>query len=137
MLNIITSSRFKINRKLIIKFVSDLLVKYEIPPNAALNIIFIGRKKMKSIAAKYKNENVALPVLSFSYLNNQVKTSEVEEDPELAEGDGKTSEVKQEKVFGEIFICYPQAVLLAAEREKKVDDIILFLIKHGIDNILK
>lgn len=75
---------------------------------------------MKAIASKYAHGNEALPVLSFSYLEKN-----------------KTSDVEKENVLGEIFICYPQAIILAAEKEKKVDDIIIFLIKHGIENIMQ
>ncbi|MBI4009101.1 rRNA maturation RNase YbeY [Candidatus Roizmanbacteria bacterium] len=116
MLNIVTSSRYKINRKLIKTKGDELMKKYNIHSNAVLNIIFVGKKKMKSIAAKYKNEDVALPVLSFSYLDNPNKN---------------------EAVIGEVIICYPQAILLAAEREKRVDDMLMKLITHGVENILK
>ena len=117
MANIVSSSRYKINKKLVKKTVEDILVKHGLPASTTVNVIFIGRKKMKSIAAKYKDENLALPVLSFSYLDKK-KTSDSD-------------------LIGEIFICYPQAVLLAAEREKKVDYILEFLITHGINNILQ
>jgi len=93
------------------------MTDYGLPTSAVLNIVFVGKKKMKTVSKKYKQENVALPVLSFSYLE-----------------ESKTS--KADNVLGEIFICYPQAVLLAAEKDKKVDNIILQLLKHGIDNIL-
>lgn len=116
MINIISSSRYKIDRKLIKKAVLDILSKYGFPTSALVNIIFVGKKKMKTISAKYKAEDVALPVLSFTYDDD---------------------EKKEDKPIGEIFICYPQAVLLAAEKQKKVDRIILDLVKHGIDNILK
>ena len=116
MLNIVSSSRYKINRSLIKKTVGDNLANYSLPSTAVLNIVFIGKKKMKTISKKYKQENLALPVLSFSYLSESVT---------------------QENLIGEIVICYPQAVLLAAEKDKKVDNIILQLINHGIENILK
>ena|SRR3990167_5796298 len=116
MLNIVSSSRYKINRILIKKTVFDMLTNYSLPATAVLNIVFVGKKKMKAISKKYKQENLALPVLSFSYL---------------------TESINRENLIGEIFICYPQAVLLAAEREKKVDNIILQLINHGLNNILK
>jgi len=38
-------------------------------------------------------------------------------------------------VIGEVVICYPQAVLLAAERDKKVEVMMKQLIEHGIKNI--
>ncbi len=82
----------------------------------ALNLIFIGKNKMRQIALKYKQEDVALPVLSFAYID----------DPHV-----------QEKILGEVFICFPQAVLLAAERSKLVDDMILSLVRHGVENIIK
>lgn len=80
-----------------------------IDSSLTINLVFVGKNKMRKIAAKYKKENVALPVLSFDY---------------------------GEKI-GEVFICYPQAVLLAAQRNKKVEEILIYLIKHGIENILK
>ena len=120
MINIISSSRYKINRKLVKESVNEVLTTYSIPGNALFNIIFIGKKKMKGIAAKYKNEDVALPVLSFAYSTP-----------------GVVQINESEKPLGEVFICYPQAILLAAERGKKVDDIMKYLIKHGLENILK
>lgn len=118
MLNIVSSSRYKINRKLIKNTVSQILASYSIPDNAIFNLVFIGKNKMKQIAAKYKQENIALPVLSFAY-------------------DSRDKKSEGEVPLGEIFICYPQAVLLAAERQKTVDYMMTQLIKHGLENILK
>lgn len=115
MLNIVSSSRYKINRA-IVKNTIDSLLKQNDLSSSLVNVIFVGRKKMKSISAKYKHENLALPVLSFPYINSPHGV---------------------DNLLGEIFICYPQAVLLAAERDKKVDYIIEYLIKHGLENILK
>ncbi|MBI2641780.1 rRNA maturation RNAse YbeY, partial [Candidatus Roizmanbacteria bacterium] len=61
------------------------------------------------------HENVALPVLSFPLVEKKA----------------------EENLIGEVLICYPQAILLAAQREKKVDDIILELVEHGISNLMK
>ncbi len=70
---------------------------------------------MKEISSSYKNEDVALPVLAFPY----------------------KEQVEGERLLGEIFICYPQAILLAAQKNKKVDVTILQLIEHGISNLMK
>jgi len=112
MVNIICPSRYKIDRPAVRSFADQYLKKLGVPPQYILNIIFVGRVKMKSIAAKYKHEPQALPVLSFPY------------------------DREKDKLLGEIFICYPQAVLLAAERNKKVDNIISSLIKHAINNLI-
>ncbi len=94
----------------------EIIASYAIHENSRLNIIFVGKNKMRDIAKKYKGEDEALPVLSFSYVN----------DPMI-----------KENTQGEIFICYPQAILLAAERDKKVDNILTMLVKHGVENIFK
>jgi len=77
---------------------------------SSLNVIFIGKRKMKVIAEKYKNEKEVLPILTFYY---------------------------KEQNVGEIFICYPQMILLAAERDKTVDYILEFLLRHGMENLIK
>jgi ssRNA-specific RNase YbeY (16S rRNA maturation enzyme) len=91
-------------------------VNYDIPNKAVLNIVFIGRRKMREIANTYKHEDVALPVLAFPY---------------------KGEQIGEEELFGEVVLCYPQVVLLAAEREKKLDDMMEQLLDHGIKNLLK
>lgn len=115
MINISCPSRYKIERKKIKEFTAELLKEKRVIYDCDLNLIFVGKIKMRQISQKYKQENIALPVLSFAYNQKQEKSI----------------------LLGEIFICYPQAVLLAAERNKKVHDIIIQLITHGVENILK
>ena len=115
MIQIVSTSRYKLNRKHLRASIENLLLARGISPSNLLNVIFVGKKKMKDVALTYKMENVALPVLSFTY----------------------NEQVGENKLVGEIFICYPQAVLLAAQRNKKVDVVLLQLIEHGIDNLLK
>ncbi|MCS6956559.1 MAG: rRNA maturation RNase YbeY [Patescibacteria group bacterium] len=115
MINIISSSRYKINRQKIKKTGDDFFLAKKINQNIIVNLVFVGKNKMKKLALVYKNENVALPVLSFSY-----------------------NEKQEDKILlGEIFICYPQAIFLAAERNKKVDEIINNLLIHGLENLIK
>jgi rRNA maturation RNase YbeY len=116
MINFVSSSRYKINKKSLKSSVGEIINKLGISADLTINIIFVGKNKMKEIALSYKKENVALPVLSFPYQE------------EVLEG---------ESILGEIFICYPQAILLAAERNRKVDETIIGLIKHGIENLIK
>jgi len=113
MVNVVCPSRYKINRLKIKSASNESLQKHGVASHYGLNIVFIGRTKMKSIAGKYKKEREALPVLSFAY------------------------DHEKDNLLGEVFICYPQAVLLAAERNKTVEVIINSLVEHGIENILK
>lgn len=116
MINIVSSSRYKINRKNIKVFVQDILEKEQINLEHSLNIVFVGKNKMKIFTEKYKNEKETLPILSFKY-NEDVGEKEI--------------------LLGEIVICYPLVILLAAERNKRVDQVINELVKHGIENLLK
>jgi rRNA maturation RNase YbeY len=116
MVTIVCPSRYQLNRKELKQFVVDLMVKKQISTRSTINIVFIGTRKMREIANTYKNEDVALPVLAFPY---------------------KELDLSGEQMFGEVVLCYPQVVLLAAERGKKVDDMIKRLVEHGIDNILR
>lgn len=120
MIHIVSDPRYKIHAKQFKKSTESHLADRGFGSEFLLTVIFVGKRKMKSIAATYKHENIALPVLSFSYIK-EAKSSQ---------GDA------EEKLLGEVFICYPQAVLLAAEREKRVDDMIVSLIEHGIETIL-
>ena len=43
---------------------------------------------------------------------------------------------REPQVIGEVIICFPQAVLLAAEKDKHLDSMLSDLILHGIQNIL-
>ena len=116
MIHIFSSSRYKFDKKEIKEFAQSVLSRYHATDLVAVNIVFVGKRKMKDIARTYKNEDVALPVLSFPYQDEQKNT---------------------ENVVGEVIICYPQAVLLAAERGKKVSVMMNQLIEHGIQNLYK
>lgn len=115
MINIVTSSRYKIDRPQLQKEIQGILDKYELPYEITLNVVFVGKRKMREIANTYKHEDVALPVLSFSY---------------------KDQMEHNDNLLGEVILCYPQAVLLAAEKGKRVEVMFVQLIDHGIDNIM-
>lgn len=113
MILIFSHSRFRINRRGIQKATEMILKKEGKKKTDILNIVFVGTRKMKQIARIYQGENIAHPVVSFSYVN----------------------EKEEKDLIGEIIICYPQAVLLAAEREKRVYVIIMQLIEHGVKHL--
>lgn len=116
MINVVSSSRYRINKKNLRSKTEEILVKSGVAEELTLNLAFVGRNKMRALSETYKKEDVALPVLSFPY---------------------KGHVVDKAALLGEIVICYPQAVLLAAERNRKVEETILTLIKHGVENLLK
>ncbi len=115
MVTIISSSRYRINRTRLKGTVERVLLEAT-SSSKHLNLVFVGKTKMKSISSTYKNEDVALPVLSFPIRDSS--------DP-------------RKEFIGEVFICYPQAILLAAERNRRVDDVMTELVEHGVRNLLK
>lgn len=116
MFNIVSSSRYKFDKSRIKKSASDYLLSKGVNDNVVVNLVFVGKNKMKKLSETYKKEAVALPVLSFPYNDKNQD---------------------EETLLGEVVVCYPQAVLLAAERNRKVEETITSLINHGIDNLLK
>jgi rRNA maturation RNase YbeY len=116
MIHIVVGNRYKVERTKYATAAQNYLDQKGVPLDAQVNIIFVGKRKMIEIATKYKNEKVALPVLSFAYGNEQDFT--------------------EEHLIGEVYICYPQVVLLAAEKDKSVDTMMVDMIEHGIHNLL-
>lgn len=119
MIQIIAPSRYKIHRKKLIRLIEPEIAGKLPYEEALINIVFIGARKMRALSSTYKKENVALPVLSFPYFPQQ---------------DAMT--YHEPCVYGEVIICFPQAVLLSAEKDKHLDSMIRDLILHGIQNIL-
>lgn len=113
--HIVTSSRYKVNRTQVRDFVVAMLATAKVSHVYQVNCVFVGKTKMKQVALTYKKENVALPVLSFSYAKDKTKGL---------------------NLLGEIFLCYPQIILLAAERNKRVEEMILAMVKHGVQNLI-
>jgi ssRNA-specific RNase YbeY (16S rRNA maturation enzyme) len=115
MINIISSSRYKIHKDHILNHATTVLDQFGVEEKDVVNIVFVGKRKMTEISNEYKHENVALPVLAFPYKQDETTPN----------------------LFGEVILCYPQVVLLAAERQRKLDDIINQLVEHGLRNLLK
>lgn len=120
MVHIVSDPRYKIHTKKLKKSIEEHLLVRGFTKEHTLTIVFVGKRKMKLIAHTYKHEDEVLPVLSFPYIKEEMTHDSTDEG----------------KLIGEIFICYPQAILLAAEHDKRVDDMLIQLIKHGIETII-
>lgn len=121
MIKIVRPSRYSIDKKLLIQKLTEKLKRAHIPSEYDVNVILVGTRKMRHLAQSYKHTDKTYPVLAFNYTDNKVS------EPNTT----------HKEMLGEIVICYPQAVLLAFERGKSVDDIILYLTEHGVDNLIK
>lgn len=147
MIFLFDSARYKINRAWTLDTMQRYLDKKNVSPQLTINCIFVGRRKMLHIATTYKHEPEALPVLCFPYITSKrmifksdstSKSINLPDDSRLTTDDSLPTSLtlSQPNLLGEVFICYPQAVLLAAEKNKKVDDMMTYLLHHAIDNLL-
>lgn len=125
MVKVITTSGYLVPRRELELVANKLLVSHGFE-NELVNLVFVGARKMRAVSRQYKQEDVALPVLSFSYLGESGNQSFI-----------SPPTVDSQTLIGEVLICYPQAVLLAAERNKPVDYIMKELVRHGVENIVK
>jgi probable rRNA maturation factor len=119
-----TESRYPIARKRITKAVSDFLVG-KIESDADVSISIVGDRKMLALNKEYRQKDYPTDVLSFP-LQEMGKYSDVS-------FVGPPDDILH---LGDIVVSYPQAVREAGEENKMVDDVIEFLILHGLNHLL-
>jgi len=94
----------------------DFFNKRGIKSNAVVYIAMVGKKRMLDISERYLNDNKMHNVLSFS--EDEAK-NDFRNPP-----DGKI-------YLGEIIVCYPIAINEAKKEEKRIDEKVIELVKHG------
>ncbi len=119
-----TESRYPIARKRITKAVQDFLVG-KIESDADVSISIVGDRKMLQLNSTYRQKDYPTDVLSFP-LQEMGTYSDV---PFI----GPPDDILH---LGDIVVSYPQAVREAGEENKLVDDVIEFLILHGLNHLL-
>ena len=117
MVKVFTTSRYSVPTKALKAFAQAFLERRN-AGEVLVNLIFVGKRKMREVASTYKHEDVALPVLAFPFHESQSSDSD-------------------QPLLGEVYLCYPQIVLLAAEKDKTVQAMLEQLIEHGVGNILQ
>jgi len=117
MVEISGSSRYQINR-LRLKLFGQKLLEQVGQSGQNLSIALVGRRKMRELMAQYHPAKQTLPVLSFPYFATEGEPEEM-------------------KMWGEVVICYPLGVLLAAEKNKTVQVMFESLVEHGVETISK
>ena len=116
---IFVESRYKVNRKRIQSAIINLLGKHEIKGPVEVSVAVIGNRKMRQLSKKYKGEDKAQDILSFSLI------------------EGETTYLPQDVLrLGDIVLSYPEVIKQASEEETFVDDKIDELIEHGLEHLL-
>lgn len=115
MVSIIAPSRYLVDKKSLKRIAQDFALSRQI--RGEINIVFVGSRKMKQLSETYMADTLLHPVLTFDYSKDKI---------------GPRAE---QNISGEIVICYPQAVLLAAEKNRQVKVIIEELVQHGLNSL--
>lgn len=117
---IFVESRYKVNRKRIQSTIAGLLKKHEIKGLVEVSVGIIGNRKMRALSKRYKDEDKARDILSFS----------------LTEGESTYLPKDNVLRLGDIVISYPEVIKQASEEEMLVDDKIDELLEHGLGHLL-
>lgn len=115
-----SESRYPVNRKKIKKTVEEVLAGQEISGPVEVSVAIVGSRKMRALNKKFRDQDLATDVLSFSILEGK---------PTLLPSDGVLR-------LGDVVISYPAAVSNAAKKEIMVDEEIASLLEHGLLNLL-
>jgi len=91
-----------------------------------VSVAVVGRRKMRELNRVYHGEDFATDVLSFPY-----------EDPQSNQDVGEFYVSSSEGlVLGDVVVCYPIAVEQAREKQMLVDEVVDFLVEHGVLHLL-
>jgi probable rRNA maturation factor len=118
-----TASHYPINRKAIIKAVTDVLHS-RLKGDVEVSVLFCGDRKMRQLNKQYRNLDKTTDVLSFP-----------QHDPSQ-EMKPFTAPPDNVLYLGDIVVSFPQCIKEAAEDNMMVDDKIIQLVLHGIDHLM-
>lgn len=119
-----TESRYPIARKKITKSIQDFLLG-KIESDADVSVTFVGDRKIHELNNTYRQKDYPTDVLSFPLY-----------DPTQPSPVAFVSPPDDILHLGDIVVSYPMAVKEAGEQDKLVDDMIEFLVLHGLNHLL-
>lgn len=119
-----TETHFPVNRKKIREAITSVLGQ-KIRRSVEVSVAIVGDRRMRELNRTYRKIDAPTDVLSFPL-----------SDPAYTKGQAFVDAPDDVLRLGDIIISYPQAVTTAAEENKLVDDVIVFLALHGLDHLL-
>ncbi len=125
--DISVGSRYPVNRKAIRERVQQVLSKHGVQ-EAELSVSVVGSRRMTFLNEKLMKHEGVTDVLSFP-----------QADPEQPDKDFATSPSDFPALpthFGDIVVCFPEAVNEARKKGRMVDDQICNLVEHGLMHLL-
>ncbi len=130
-------SRYPVNRKKIRAFVQDFFKARRLD-NLSVNISIVGERKITELNEKFLHHEGVTDVLSFPQYEKGSAVdfaSTLEPTPQASEGTFIGPPLEQ-KMLGDVVVCFPQVVRQAMKRGKMVDDHICTLVEHGLLHLL-
>lgn len=123
---ITSDSRYPVNRK-VIKSAVNAVFKAENIENldAEVSVLVCGSRKMKDLTSKYLGDDLDHEVLSFPL-------EEAEKSKSAGNGDSSQEVLR----LGDVVVCWPKVLELAAKDDMYVDDKLAFLVSHGVGHLL-
>lgn len=118
----------KLNQKHLNKIAEETLKVAKFKKPVEISLVITGEKRIKSLNKKYRKINKVTDVLSFGFAHGL-------HSPEVS----GTMEPTIDKIvyLGEVFICYPQAVKQAKQKNHNIKKEISILLIHGILHLLE
>lgn len=117
--------KYPIDRKSIRARVASVLLEKGITGATQVSVWIVGDRKMTYYNENFKKHKGTTDVLSFPYSNM---------DPE-----NQTPEFMQASelglILGDIIVSYPEARRRAMKRGKMVDEVVCFLVEHGLRHL--
>ena len=117
-----TDSHYKVDRKRIRQVIDKYLREKRARGNFEISINIVGNRMLRQLNKKYRKEDEVTAVLAFPQFNKEDKNSFAPPPDGILR-------------LGDIVISYPQAIELAYQEEKLVDDVLDSLVIHGMNHL--
>jgi len=119
-------SRYPVNRKLLRSRVLQVLTRHRLSGKVFVSVSIVGDRKMVALNKQFRNKDYAADVLSFPTY-----------DPTQPMEDGGFAHPDEAGlVLGDTVVSYPQAVKIASQKRKFLDETIGDLVEHSLMHLL-
>ncbi|KKR77923.1 MAG: hypothetical protein UU23_C0007G0001, partial [Candidatus Curtissbacteria bacterium GW2011_GWA1_40_9] len=123
---IVSDTRYPVNRRIVRKAVVDCLTRNKIAGgDVEVSVAVVGRRKMKILSDKFLKDGKNHEILSFPY-----------EDISNLHSEGFINPPDGVLRLGDIVLCWPEVILAASADDVMVDDELYSLTEHGVDHLL-
>jgi rRNA maturation RNase YbeY len=124
--NIVTDTRYPVNRKTIRKAIADTLnLNKMLSGELEVSVAVVGKRKMGYITDEFVKDGKSHEVLAFPFeeLTQELKSGFINSPDGILR-------------LGDIVLCWPEVLLSAARDDVLVDDEVYTLTAHAVEHLL-